>query len=92
MQQDRTCIPHFLSHFLGSRDRYNSLCEVEFLSTPRSLLGTWVLLLLFHVSVFVPCPHWPCPPEVVLPSLLLGRFLFLEQLQQPGVPSCYLIL
>lgn len=51
-----------------------------------------VLLLLFCVFVFVPRPHWACHPEVGLPSLLLGHFLFLEQLHQAGVPSCYLIL
>lgn len=51
-----------------------------------------VLLLLFYVFVFVPHPHRACLPEVGLPSLLLGHFLFLEQLHQAGVPSCYLIL
>lgn len=69
-----------------------SCADKALLSTPRSILRTWVLLLLFYVFAFVPCPHRPCLPEVALPSLFLGRFLFLEQLHQPGVPSCYLIL
>lgn len=46
----------------------------------------------FYSHMFVPRPHRACLPEVVLPSLVLGRFLFLEQLRQSGVPSCYLIL
>ena len=31
-----------------------------------------------------PCPHGPCLWKAVLPSLLLGHFLFLEQLHQPS--------
>jgi hypothetical protein len=60
--------------------------KVKLLLTLGIMLCTWSPLGC--VCLVMP----PLLSVVVLPSLLLGRFLFLEQLHQPGVPSCYLIL
>lgn len=84
--QVRAHILHFLSHFLGSCVENNSQNKVRLL-TPGSALCV-AHSSVTHSRLAPP----PLPSRALGSSLLLGRFLFLEQLHQTGVPSCHLIL